>query len=144
MEVENNVSKIKPSKQSMITVNIEGADESWALKLLDEQRGIDDEHIKVQPQEYLKQDDKNNPPKTINKQFEMSHSDQIFVASKNEDINGFDAEILSLSAIENQKLELAEKKASLSAAQSLSKLNSELLLFRIKALLRFDLLTLFK
>ena len=144
MEVENNVSKIKPSKQSMITVNIESADESWALKLLDEQRGIDDEHIKVQPQEYLKQDDKNNPPKTINKQFEMSHSDQIFVASKNEDINGFDAEILSLSAIENQKLELAEKKASLSAAQSLSKLNSELLLFRIKALLRFDLLTLFK
>lgn len=141
MTVVDNVIKFKP--KSMTTVSIEESDESWALQLLSE-NDLDDQHIKVQENSF----------ETINNYKNTAKLDQldaqtVQLSDQLEDFNAddstiFDASMLALSAIEIQKLALAEKEAGLMNERETARFTSAYILERIKAFLNYDLLAFMK
>lgn len=138
MAVVDNVLKLKPRNKNATGVSIEEADESWALKLLDEHEGSDEGFIQIEgvvPQVI----DDHTSGYNEQKELRCNTSDQA-LSDSHIDIEKFDAGMLSLSAIENQILNLSKKRSE-SAVKSSS---SGHLFSRIKTLLNFDLLTLIR
>jgi hypothetical protein len=106
MDAVNNVISIKSNKRSMTTVSIEETDESWALKLLNDFEKLD-EPIIVEEHKVI-----DNACYT--------------------DFEDLSASALSLSAIENQFLTLAEKQKAQALLEQTSKLKPRFNLARIK------------
>lgn len=139
MAVVVDVSKDKSVKriQGMTTVSIEEVDENWALKLLNECE-IDDEVIMVKAHEFgRKFKIHHSYPMSLSNVLDASYTDQEITELKYSDnLVEPEASLLSLSAIENQKLALVEKRAAEELLEQTVKHKSNFNLARIKGLFR--------
>ncbi len=141
MTVVDNVIKFKP--KSMTTVSIEESDESWALDLLSE-NDLDEQHIQVQENNLEKINHYQNAVKHDLKKTQTVHSSDQLEDFNADDSTIFDASMLALTAIEIQKLALAEKEAGLMNERETARFTSAYILERIKAFLNYDLLAFMK
>lgn len=141
MAVVDNVIRFKP--KSMTTVSIEESDESWALKLLSE-NDLDEQHVTVEGNNFHNVIQHQNSEKPVQKEPQTILSSDEIEDFNIDDLAQFDASMLSLSAIEVQKLAIAEKEADLLKVQKPTKLSTSVIFERFKAFLNYDLLTFMK
>ena len=131
MTVSENVSGQKTNNQSMTSVNIEEHDESWALKLMREY-DVDEDHILLNEESTSKRDFASNRPKHATSDHSAYFSSDRLDQAPSEEIG---ADMLSLSAIEIQRLNQAKKIAAQAELADSETLKSRFSLAKFKRLL---------